>query len=104
MTKYHGDKTDALIDAWSETWLSDDFKDWNIEQELNGIQDPVLVIQGKEDEYGSRRQVESILNNVAAKNKKAYEPEHGGHAPHLNLKETLVTYMSEWILSLIKGK
>lgn len=64
LAKYHGDKTDWVFHAWTDTWLSPEFRDWNIEHSLPKIKCPVLVIQGDEDEYGSIKQVEAIVEQV----------------------------------------
>jgi pimeloyl-ACP methyl ester carboxylesterase len=64
LEKYHGDKTETLFKAWTETWLSDHFRTWNIEHFLPTIQCPLLFIQGAQDEYGSRRQIEAVAERV----------------------------------------
>lgn len=51
--------------AWNRIWLDPRFRAWNIEEYLAGIVCPVLVIQGEDDEYGTRRQVEAIASQVA---------------------------------------
>ena len=80
--KFHGDKTESMFYGWSDVLLSSDFRQWSIEQILQGITVPVLVIQGGMDEYGSYEQVESIMNNV-----KGFSEflliENCGHIPHL---------------------
>ena len=40
LEKYHGDKTDSIFKAWSETWLSAWFTHWNIEYLLPSIDSP----------------------------------------------------------------
>jgi pimeloyl-ACP methyl ester carboxylesterase len=81
LEKYHGDKTDALFHAWSDTWQAPWYRDWNIEDRLSRIQCPVLVIQGENDEYGTYRQVEAIVNQVSGAACKAIIP-NAGHTPH----------------------
>ncbi|MFA6057631.1 MAG: alpha/beta hydrolase [Taibaiella sp.] len=81
LEKYHGDKTQALFDAWTETWLSPAYRDWNIEHFLPQIMCPVLVVQGMEDEYGTVAQVEAIVNQVSGSADK-YMVVNAGHSPH----------------------
>lgn len=81
LEKYHGDKTEALFQAWTETWLSDDFRDWDIEQFLPAITCPVMVIQGMEDEFGSIAQVQSIANNTSGTTQICMV-NNAGHSPH----------------------
>lgn len=81
LEKYHGANTQALFDAWTGTWLSAAYRDWNIEHFLPQIQCPVLAIQGTEDEYGSMAQVASIVQHTSG----PAEPcmiVNAGHSPH----------------------
>ena len=57
LVKYHGDKVPALYRAWTDTWLAEDYRDWTVEPLLSGIVAPLLLIQGREDEYGSLNQL-----------------------------------------------
>ena len=52
MRKYHTDG-DATFRGWNDIWLSPEFRDWNIEDRLPGIDCPVLVVAGEDDEYGT---------------------------------------------------
>lgn len=61
--RYHGKKSDALLNAWANTWLSADFANWNIEQELQSIRCPCFCLQGRADPYGSPKQLERIRQN-----------------------------------------
>jgi pimeloyl-ACP methyl ester carboxylesterase len=81
LEKYHEAKTQALFDAWTETWLSPAYRDWNIEHFLPQITCPVLVIQGAEDEYGTLAQVQSIVNQISGP-ADMYMVVNAGHSPH----------------------
>ncbi|MEE1898569.1 alpha/beta hydrolase [Flavobacterium rakeshii] len=81
LQKYHGDKTDAVFMAWNTVWLSDTFRDWNIEHFLSKIVCPVMVIQGENDEFGSMAQLEGIVNQVSGRREKLIIPAIG-HTPH----------------------
>ena len=56
---YHAD-VDSVFWGWNRIWLKPEFRDWNIERLLPAIGVPVLAVQGREDEYGTLEQVESI--------------------------------------------
>ncbi|MCP3956131.1 MAG: alpha/beta hydrolase, partial [Desulfobacterales bacterium] len=60
LNKYHGANTKYAFRGWNDIWLDPDFMDWNIEEYLPGIQVPILAIQGEEDQYGTRAQIEAI--------------------------------------------
>lgn len=59
LSQFHDD-ADSLYRAWRDTWLTAEFSKWNIESLLPSISAPILAIQGKNDEYGSLKQVERI--------------------------------------------
>ncbi len=44
----------ALFDAWSRGWTSPGFRSWDIRPELAGLNVPVLIAQGDEDEYATK--------------------------------------------------
>ncbi|HUO16494.1 MAG TPA: alpha/beta hydrolase [Verrucomicrobiae bacterium] len=51
--------------GWNHVWLHPDFRSWNIEEYLPKITCPILVIQGREDQYGTMEQVEAIQRQCA---------------------------------------
>ena len=44
---------EALFEAWSGVWTSEEFGRWDIRDRLGAIDVPVLVAQGEADEYAS---------------------------------------------------
>ena len=93
LKKYHGEKTDTLFRAWADTWLSDWFQSWNIEYLLPSITCPMLVMQGREDQYGTERQVASIVSGTSGRATSALL-DNCGHSPHLETPETVLAIMS----------
>jgi pimeloyl-ACP methyl ester carboxylesterase len=59
LSPYHDD-VDGAFWGWNRIWLDPAFRAWNIEGLLPAIRAPVLAIQGREDEYGTLDQIESI--------------------------------------------
>jgi pimeloyl-ACP methyl ester carboxylesterase len=59
LASYHSD-VDSVFWSWNRIWLSPAFRRWNIEALLPAIRAPVLAIQGRDDEYGTLEQIESI--------------------------------------------
>ncbi|MEA3497370.1 MAG: alpha/beta hydrolase [Bacteroidota bacterium] len=97
--KYHGQNTEPMFYNWADRWLSNDFRNWNIENDLKKITCPALAIQGKKDKYGTKKQVESIVNNIN-KNAKALLIPNCGHNPHLEKQE----YVLKKTLRFIEDK
>jgi pimeloyl-ACP methyl ester carboxylesterase len=89
LERYHGSHTQALFDAWTETWLSPMFLDWNIEHHLPQITTPVMVIQGAEDEFGTLAQVDAIAQGVRGFVEVCIVP-NAGHSPHKQAAHWLI--------------
>jgi len=63
MAKYHHDPM-ATFHAWSDVWLNPDFESWNIESALPDVTCPVLLIQGENDEYGTKVQLDAVSRQL----------------------------------------
>ncbi|WP_289665288.1 alpha/beta fold hydrolase [Flavobacterium panacagri] len=96
LEKYHAEKTENVFKAWTETWLRDDFRDWNIEGLLPKIKSPLLFIQGKNDEYGTLAQVEKTLHLVNGKSEQYIVP-NVGHTPHKEVPEVVLEKVTAFI-------
>ncbi len=96
LQKYHGDKTEAVFHAWTDTWLGADFSSWNIAHFLPKITCPVLVIQGAKDEFGSLAQVEGIVRGVSGE-ASAYMVPEVGHTPHKEAGEAVLEASASFI-------
>ena len=99
LTRYHGDNVDNAFFGWNDTWLRDDFRDWNVEACLAAVTCPVLVVQGADDQYGSPAQVEAIATGVSGPSEVFMIPDCG-HAPHHEAPETLFPCINDFIARL----
>lgn len=99
LLKYHGEKADDLFRAWADTWLSPWFKFWNIEYALPSIACPLLVVHGSQDNYGTTRQVDSIVALTSGKTRPAFV-ENCGHAPHQEQEKKVLQIMADFIDNL----
>jgi pimeloyl-ACP methyl ester carboxylesterase len=97
LSKYH-QNVDATFWGWNGPWLHPDFRAWNIEASLPGITAPVLVIQGVDDEYGTRAQVDAI--SAKAGRVTALLLDKCGHAPHKDQPEATLQAMTRFVQSL----
>lgn len=91
---YHAN-VDATFWAWNDIWLNPEFPAWNIESYLDSIRCPVLCIQGEEDEYGTRAQVDTIVSKVPGA-ELLMLPECG-HSPHRDQREATLAKMTEFV-------
>ena len=102
LAKYHGEKTDAVFRAWADTWLSDWFLDWNIEYALPAIEAPLLVLQGKNDQYATEGHVDAIVSQSGG-DATAALIEGCSHTPHLDQPEAVLARMLAFIEKVSSG-
>jgi pimeloyl-ACP methyl ester carboxylesterase len=57
LERYHGDNVDVAFWGWNQAWLHPDFRHWNITVYLPRVAVPMLIIQGREDQYGTAEQI-----------------------------------------------
>ncbi len=100
LTKYHGDKTQIMFESWTGLWLDEKNKDWNMFEELKRIKSPLLVIQGDKDNYGSFRQVETILKLTGGQSNGFYL-KNCGHFPHYEHKNTVLNESVRFFLNCL---
>lgn len=103
LEKYHGDKTDAMFQAWAKTWTTDAYRSWNIERLMPLIHCPALIIQGEQDEYGTIKQVDGIVNQVSGTVEKRYLP-NIKHTPHKEAPELILDMSAAFITALIANE
>lgn len=90
LARHHGPHVDTLFDAWTQVWLSDEFRGWNIERCLRDVTSPTLVIQGKDDEYGTLKQVDAMVGALVAP-VETLILDACGHSPHLDQRAAVET-------------
>jgi pimeloyl-ACP methyl ester carboxylesterase len=81
LARHHGANVDVAFRGWNNVWLDPAFRSWNIESEVQRIDIPVLVIQGKDDEYGTLAQVASIQRRATGP-VDTLVLDACGHSPH----------------------
>jgi pimeloyl-ACP methyl ester carboxylesterase len=99
LAKYHKD-VDAAFWGWNRPWLDPEFRKWNLEEFLPRIQVPVLVIQGEDDEYGTRRQVDAIA--AQAPRVEVLMLPQCGHSPHRDQPEATLRGIAGFLRKHLK--
>jgi pimeloyl-ACP methyl ester carboxylesterase len=99
LARYHGDNTDTLFRAWADTWLAPEFRTWNVESYLPQVVCPLLVIQGRDDEYATKAQVDAIANQVSGPARPLLVP-GCGHTPHRQARDVVLKEMADFIATL----
>jgi pimeloyl-ACP methyl ester carboxylesterase len=80
LAKYHTRVDDAFL-GWADIWLDPAFRDWSIEDLMGRIDQPLLLIQGEDDEYGTLAQLDQIEARVTGPRHRLVLP-GCGHSPH----------------------
>lgn len=102
LEKYHGDKTNWVLNAWIKVWLSEEFETWSLKEALPKMVCPALVIHGDKDEYGSLRFPEMICELAGGTtNKKIIL--NGGHVPHRENPQLILEMVSNFLLEQKAG-
>jgi pimeloyl-ACP methyl ester carboxylesterase len=99
LLRYYKENTMTIFYRWADRWLSSEYRNWNIRKELPNITCPVLLIQGEDDEYGTRAQVEGIARGVSGPVHVKLIP-NCGHTPHFQAKDTVLSEMTRFIEAL----
>lgn len=87
-SKYHANVDDAFL-GWAEAWLLPEFRDWSIENLLGGIAEPALLIQGRDDEYGTLAQLDRIERGVKGPVTRLVL-DKCGHSPHRDQEAAVI--------------
>ena len=96
LTKWHGERTRWVLEAWTEVWLHPAFADWSLDAWLPQVRCPVLAIHGDLDEYGSITFPERIVGGVRDRSQLAIL-EGCGHVPHRERPEQILQLVSEFV-------
>jgi pimeloyl-ACP methyl ester carboxylesterase len=89
LARHHDGNVDRLFNGWTDVWLSPEFRGWNITTNVFTLPCDALVIQGRDDEYGTLRQVEAIAA-AAPERVETAVIDNCGHAPHLEQREAVM--------------
>lgn len=98
---YHGVKTNKLFYAWANTWLSQEFLNWNICLEIEKLECPSLILQGEKEQYGTYKQLDLIKKNTRG-NSETIFISNCGHHPHLEKNLETIEMIKQWHIKTSK--
>lgn len=96
LARWHGERTQWVLDSWTEMWLSEEFRHWTLDTYLAQIYIPVLAIHGGADEYGSRASPERIAQRVRGPSMMEIIPE-AGHFPHRENPDRIIAMVCDFL-------
>ncbi len=98
LSKYHAHVDDAFL-GWADTWLLPAFLDWSIEDLLGAISQPMLLIQGRDDEYGTLAQLDRIEARVKGPARRLVL-DRCGHSPHRDQETAVIEAIADLARSI----
>ncbi|MCC6609300.1 MAG: alpha/beta hydrolase [Burkholderiales bacterium] len=101
LARHHADPARTFF-GWNDIWLHPDFLAWNIEAYLPSIACPTLLIQGRDDEYGTLRQLDAIRRQVKGRVERV-TLDACGHSPHRDQAEATLAAMVRFIRAVAPG-
>jgi pimeloyl-ACP methyl ester carboxylesterase len=97
LARYHGDRTDLIFRAWSETWLRPScHQGLDLKPQLSRIRCPALIMQGDRDEYGVPEQVTDACAMIGEQ-AQAHFITDCGHVPHLEKTEEVLAQTGDFL-------
>jgi pimeloyl-ACP methyl ester carboxylesterase len=94
----HHDDVDAAFWGWCDVWLDPAFRDWSVEAEAEDVDCPTLLIQGRDDPYGTLDQLDRIAARVRGPVERLVVP--GGHSPHLEAADEVLAAVTAFSAGL----
>jgi pimeloyl-ACP methyl ester carboxylesterase len=95
LARYHTRVDDAFL-GWADIWLDPEFLPWSIEDLLGGIDQPLLLIQGEDDEYGTLAQLDRIEAGVNGPTRRLVLP-RCGHSPHRDQEAAVIEAIAAFV-------
>jgi pimeloyl-ACP methyl ester carboxylesterase len=95
LARRHADP-DAAFRGWNDIWLSPAFRAWNIESCLPGVRCPLLLIQGRDDQYGTTAQLDAIERQAGGEVSRL-ELADCRHSPHRDQPAATLAAIAEFV-------
>ena len=93
--RHHAHVDDAFL-GWSDIWLDLRFADWSLLPECSRLSVPALLIQGRDDEYGTLAQIDAIEARTRAPVRRLVL-DGCGHAPQREREQDVVEAIARFI-------
>jgi pimeloyl-ACP methyl ester carboxylesterase len=99
LARYHQDPA-ATFRGWSDIWLHPAFRSWNIEQYLPHITVPLLLLQGSDDQYGTRAQIEAVVRQLSSP-VESILIERCAHSPHVDQADVTLQAIARFVEKIV---
>jgi pimeloyl-ACP methyl ester carboxylesterase len=98
LARHHAD-AEGTFRGWNDIWLDPRFRAWNFEDELANVTEPILLLQGEDDEYGTQAQLRSIESRI--ENVTTILLERCGHSPHRDRTDAVLDAIAAFVAPLV---
>jgi pimeloyl-ACP methyl ester carboxylesterase len=95
----HHDDVDGAFYGWNEAWLDPGFRAWSIAGCVEAIDASLLVIQGRDDPYGTLAHVEASMRGTRGRVDTCIF-HTCGHAPHRSREAEVVKAIASFVAGL----
>ena len=99
--RWHKD-ADATVRGWTDVWLTNDFREWDLTEDLAYIRVPILIVQGEHDQYGTMRQVEVAQEECYCPVEVAVIAS-AGHSPHREATEQTLAAIADFATAALRA-
>jgi pimeloyl-ACP methyl ester carboxylesterase len=100
LARHHARVDDAFL-GWADTWLLPEFRSWSIEELLPAIHQPMLLIQGRDDAYGTLAQLDRIEAGVQGPVSRLVLADCG-HAPQRDQEAAVLQAIAMFATKLLR--
>ena len=98
LDRYQSGRAARLVDAWTNLWLRDDVRNWQMLDLLPKINCPLLLIQGDDDDFGTFYQLDITAEKVSSEFVRIEKLKDCGHIPHLQQQEKVLQFAEDFLL------
>lgn len=94
LARYHAHVDDAFH-GWAGIWLDPAFLHWSLDAEARALSLPTLLIQGRDDEYGTLAQIDRIADLAQGPTERIVL-EKCGHSPHRDQEAAVLAAIADF--------
>ena len=95
LSRWHT-QVDNAFKGWNGAWLDPEFRKWDITEFLAYIRVPILIVQGKDDQYGTVKQIEVANQECYCPVEVALLP-GARHSPQRDAPEATLAAIAEFV-------
>ncbi len=103
LARYHGDNVDNAFRGWNGAWLDPAFRAWRIDDAVAHVRVPILIIQGKDDQYGTRGAARTGRGARPIARSRPCSCDDCRHAPQVDQPDATLAAIADFVPSPDRG-